>query len=269
MRPATAPSKVLEFLAKRPGLTTYTIAKESNLSYSRVYESVQLLVKAGLIKGTTVGKTRARLDKKTYALTMLGFTLLADFYNMRRRSAPRRGFLYSWPKELFFGPVSKMYFGTITESEKKDLEKKGLYSPALFEEKLDYLMKNYEAFFPLIAGKWDFFKKNKINQLIITRLGLTHTSKGISDNSNTGYTKEFFQDFFQDISADPITLLRVVKIFTEDPDLRHVAYENLKNLHEWYRFLSVQTAKILRNLERQKSCPPTKLGKKEMEKHEK
>jgi hypothetical protein len=75
MRKATAPSKVLELLAKQPGLTRYNIAIKSKLSHSRIHESVQLLIKTRLIKGTIVGKPRAGHTILACSLTLKGLVL--------------------------------------------------------------------------------------------------------------------------------------------------------------------------------------------------
>lgn len=75
MRKATAPSKVLELLAKQPELIRYGIARKSKLSHSRIHESVKLLIKNGLIKGTIVGKSHAGHTILACSLTLKGLVI--------------------------------------------------------------------------------------------------------------------------------------------------------------------------------------------------
>ncbi|MCJ7720593.1 MAG: hypothetical protein MUO36_03900 [Candidatus Hadarchaeum sp.] len=188
-----------------------------------------------------MGKTPVGLDKKNYSLTVMGVLTLTDFYAYRRKRYTKL-FKFSIPiighAVPFLGIEKKKGFAS------RDSEP--------FEKNLDDLMKNYEAFFPLIAGKWDFFRKKGIDQRLIKMLGITDTSDA------QGHTKAVFIDFFDDALKEPKALLKVVKVFSEDPDLRHVAYESMKILHERHRSLSMRTEKILRILERQNRAPQSR-----------
>ena len=226
-KPATAPERILELLTKRPGLNKYRIAKETGLSYSRVYESIQKLESYSMIKGEVIGKTRAGLDEKSYSLTVGGFTLLATFHAKGKRIP-------------FF--ARKEFFDLITNDEKRPISDD---SARLFEKNLDYLMENYKAFFPLIAGKWSFFKEKGIDRLVVKWLGFTDGSF-----DTTEYTRGVFVDLFADISKEPKTSLKVANALSEDPELRRVALESVKILHERHILLGRLTEKILRILER-------------------
>lgn len=111
------------------------------------------------------------------------------------------------------------------------------------ERNLDILMENYKSILPLIAGKWNFLKQKGLAQKIYSVLPFSR------DNDVEKYTKRCFTDFFTDISDDPKTLLKVIKAFSEDPDLRRVAREEIKTLLKWTRSMSAPLEKSIRILE--------------------
>jgi len=83
MRPLKAPGRIVEALLDQPWLNKYQIARKLGLSYSRTHEAIARLEKNGFLVSREIGKSKAGLPVKAYALSLAGLSA-ALFYDPAR-----------------------------------------------------------------------------------------------------------------------------------------------------------------------------------------
>ena len=213
--------KILRVLAHHREFEQYNLPKETNISYRTILRFLKPMEKADLIRLVrTEPSEKGGKDRKIYETTFSGLIRAIK-------------------------PIAEKY-DYAEEKVKKEIE-----------ETVDQIMAIHKGKFPLIFGKWNFFRENNVIDIIVKRfiravLGsnlpfYTHVleiTKQQLQNAKTGHPDKELEQFMNELHGET----EGKKKFEELSQAMKGIDEALKNMHTCMHAYELRVSQGMRDL---------------------